>query len=156
MPWADYVPNADPQTAPWSAPRPRRVRIEVLQPTVNAAVNAPTSRDHGDPVIARRKTRDERDWPGPEDCTSCTKGRVGGPREAIERHAGLGLPEPVPARRAERGEGLACRRHVIAVSALSRLLLCVFVERDGDVFRIISARKVTKHERRRYEEDTEA
>jgi uncharacterized protein len=44
------------------------------------------------------------------------------------------------------------RTRVIAMSAASRLLFCVFVESDGDVFRIISARKVTKHERRRYEE----
>ena len=48
------------------------------------------------------------------------------------------------------------RTRVIAMSAQSRLLFCVFVERDGDVVRIIGARKVTKHERRRYEEGTEA
>ncbi|HET6439698.1 MAG TPA: BrnT family toxin [Anaeromyxobacter sp.] len=33
---------------------------------------------------------------------------------------------------------------------------CVFVERNEDEFRIISARKVTALERRRYEEGTEA
>jgi uncharacterized DUF497 family protein len=48
------------------------------------------------------------------------------------------------------------RTRVIAMSARSRLLFCVFVEHDGDPIRIISARTVTKHERRRYEEGTEA
>ena len=47
------------------------------------------------------------------------------------------------------------RTRVIGASALSRLLFCVFVERDEDEYRIISARKVTVHERRRYEEGTE-
>lgn len=48
------------------------------------------------------------------------------------------------------------RTRVIGVSARRRLLFCVFVERDEDGFRVISARKVTPHERRRYEEGTEA
>ncbi len=48
------------------------------------------------------------------------------------------------------------RTRVIGASARRRVLFCVFVERDEDEFRIISARKVTPHERRRYEEGTEA
>ncbi len=48
------------------------------------------------------------------------------------------------------------RTRVIGTSAWRRILFCVFVERDEDEFRIISARKVTAHERRRYEEGTEA
>jgi uncharacterized DUF497 family protein len=48
------------------------------------------------------------------------------------------------------------RTRVIGASARPRLLFCVFVERDEDDLRIISARKVTPHERRRYEEGTEA
>ncbi|MGC4001174.1 MAG: BrnT family toxin [Anaeromyxobacter sp.] len=48
------------------------------------------------------------------------------------------------------------RTRVIGASARRRLLFCVFVERDEHAFRIISARRVTAHERRRYEEGTEA
>jgi len=48
------------------------------------------------------------------------------------------------------------RTRVIGVSTGRRLLFCVFVDRDEDEFRIISARKATAHERRRYEEGTEA
>jgi uncharacterized DUF497 family protein len=48
------------------------------------------------------------------------------------------------------------RTRVIGASARPRLLFCVFVERDEDEFRIISARKATAHERRRYEEGREA
>lgn len=41
---------------------------------------------------------------------------------------------------------------VIGESDASRVLLVVFVERVGDVLRLISARRATLHERRRYEE----
>lgn len=47
----------------------------------------------------------------------------------------------------------ADRTRVIGASTRG-LLFCVFVERDEDEFRIISARKVTAHERRQYEEGT--
>ena len=41
---------------------------------------------------------------------------------------------------------------IIGQSVASRVLLVVFVERAGDVLRLISARRATRHERRRYEE----
>jgi uncharacterized protein len=41
---------------------------------------------------------------------------------------------------------------IIAHSKSQRLLFSVFAEREGDLIRIISARKVTPPERRRYEE----
>ena len=41
---------------------------------------------------------------------------------------------------------------LIGQSITARVLLVVFVERDGDVTRLISARRATRHERRRYEE----
>lgn len=41
---------------------------------------------------------------------------------------------------------------IIGESATSRILLVVFVERGRDVLRLISARRATPHERRRYEE----
>jgi uncharacterized DUF497 family protein len=41
---------------------------------------------------------------------------------------------------------------IIGESAALRILLVVFVERDGDALRLISARRATRHERRRYEE----
>lgn len=41
---------------------------------------------------------------------------------------------------------------LIGESARRRVLLTVFVEVDEDTVRIISARRVTAHERRRYEE----
>jgi uncharacterized DUF497 family protein len=41
---------------------------------------------------------------------------------------------------------------IIGESAASRLLLAVFVERDHDALRLISARRATRRERRRYEE----
>jgi uncharacterized protein len=41
---------------------------------------------------------------------------------------------------------------LIAVSEKSRVLYTVFAEQVDDVVRIISARKATTHERRRYEE----
>ena len=41
---------------------------------------------------------------------------------------------------------------IVGVSLAQRVLLVVFVERDGDVVRVISARRATRHERRRYEE----
>jgi uncharacterized protein len=43
---------------------------------------------------------------------------------------------------------------VIGSSKGERLLLVVFVEKDEDEIRIISARLATSHERRRYEEGT--
>lgn len=41
---------------------------------------------------------------------------------------------------------------ILGESAASRILLVVFVERRRDVMRLISARRATRHERRRYEE----
>jgi uncharacterized DUF497 family protein len=41
---------------------------------------------------------------------------------------------------------------IIGESADVRLLLVVFIERKGDALRIISARRVTRQERKRYEE----
>jgi len=41
---------------------------------------------------------------------------------------------------------------IIGESDGARLLLVVFVERDVDALRLISARRATRHERRRYEE----
>ena len=41
---------------------------------------------------------------------------------------------------------------IIGESLGARILLVVFVERDRDHVRLISARRATRHERRRYEE----
>ena len=41
---------------------------------------------------------------------------------------------------------------IIGESIGARILLVVFVERDADVLRLISARGATRRERRRYEE----
>jgi uncharacterized protein len=41
---------------------------------------------------------------------------------------------------------------IIGESAASRVLFVVFVERDRNVLRVVSARRATRHERRRYEE----
>lgn len=41
---------------------------------------------------------------------------------------------------------------LLGVSITSGLLYIIYAERAGDVVRIISARKATKHERRRYEQ----
>lgn len=41
---------------------------------------------------------------------------------------------------------------IIGESLAVRILLVVFIERDRDVVRLISARRATRHERRRYEE----
>ena len=41
---------------------------------------------------------------------------------------------------------------IVGVSVMSRLLLVVFVERAGDTIRVISARRPTRQERKRYEE----
>ena len=41
---------------------------------------------------------------------------------------------------------------IIGESIAARILLVVFVEREADVLRLISARRATRHERRRYEE----
>jgi len=41
---------------------------------------------------------------------------------------------------------------IIGESLAGRILLVVFVEREEDLLRIISARRATRHERRRYEE----
>jgi uncharacterized DUF497 family protein len=43
---------------------------------------------------------------------------------------------------------------LIGRSGKQRLLLVVYAEIDDDLIRIISARKPTTHERRRYEEGT--
>ena len=47
------------------------------------------------------------------------------------------------------------RLALIGVSEKSRVLYTVFAELTGDVIRIITARKATTHERRRYEEEGE-
>jgi uncharacterized DUF497 family protein len=44
------------------------------------------------------------------------------------------------------------RTFIIGMSKRERTLYCVFVERGEDETRIISSRRVTPHERRRYEE----
>ncbi len=41
---------------------------------------------------------------------------------------------------------------IIGESLAGRILLVVFIERDGEVVRLISARRATRQERRRYEE----
>jgi uncharacterized DUF497 family protein len=41
---------------------------------------------------------------------------------------------------------------IIGLSAARRVLLVVFVEQGQDALRLISARRATRHERRRYEE----
>ena len=41
---------------------------------------------------------------------------------------------------------------VIGESLAGRVLLVVFVEREQDLVRLISARRATRHERRRHEE----
>jgi len=41
---------------------------------------------------------------------------------------------------------------IIGESEAQRILLVAFVEQDEDALRLISARRATRHERRRYEE----
>lgn len=41
---------------------------------------------------------------------------------------------------------------IIGESLAARILLVVFIERDREIVRLISARRATRHERRRYEE----
>jgi uncharacterized DUF497 family protein len=41
---------------------------------------------------------------------------------------------------------------IIGESIVARILLVFFVERERDVVRLISARRATRHERKRYEE----
>jgi uncharacterized protein len=41
---------------------------------------------------------------------------------------------------------------IIGLSEARRILLVVFVEQGEDALRLISARRATRHERRRYEE----
>lgn len=41
---------------------------------------------------------------------------------------------------------------IIGESLAKGILLVVFIERDHDLVRLISARRATRHERRRYEE----
>lgn len=41
---------------------------------------------------------------------------------------------------------------VIGESLAARILLVVFIERDREIVRLTSARRATRHERRRYEE----
>ena len=48
------------------------------------------------------------------------------------------------------------RALIIGESALRRTLVTVFAERSASETRIISARRATRHERRRYEEGNEA
>ena len=48
------------------------------------------------------------------------------------------------------------RALIVGESDLGRLLVTVFIEVKGDEVRIISARRATKHERRRYEEGEQA
>jgi uncharacterized DUF497 family protein len=49
-------------------------------------------------------------------------------------------------------ESHAENARIIGESLGARILLVVFVERDRDHVRLISARRATRHERRRYEE----
>jgi len=46
------------------------------------------------------------------------------------------------------------RSFVIGLSKRERVLYCVYLEPDDDEIRIISARRATSHERRKYEEGT--
>lgn len=48
------------------------------------------------------------------------------------------------------------RELIIGESALQRVLVTVFVECGAEEMRIVSARRATAHERRRYEEGEEA
>jgi uncharacterized DUF497 family protein len=41
---------------------------------------------------------------------------------------------------------------IVGESIAARILLVVFIERDDDLVRLISARRATRHERRCYEE----
>jgi len=50
----------------------------------------------------------------------------------------------------------ADRALIIGESVLQRVLVTVFVERHAQEVRIISARRATRHERRRYEEGEDA
>jgi uncharacterized protein len=50
-------------------------------------------------------------------------------------------------------EGHPENARIIGESAAARILLVVFLERDRDVLRLVSARRATRHERRRYEEE---
>jgi uncharacterized DUF497 family protein len=47
-------------------------------------------------------------------------------------------------------ESLPENAHIIGESLAARILRVVFVERDRDLVRLISARRATRHERRRY------
>lgn len=49
-------------------------------------------------------------------------------------------------------EGHPENARIIGESLAARILLVVFVERDRDALRLISARRATRHERKRYEE----
>ena len=49
-------------------------------------------------------------------------------------------------------EGRPENARIIGESLAARILLVVFIERDRDVVRVISARRATRCERRRYEE----
>jgi uncharacterized DUF497 family protein len=51
-------------------------------------------------------------------------------------------------------EELPDRAAIIGLSRCERVLVTVFVERSEDETRIISARRASRHERRRYEEGT--
>jgi len=48
------------------------------------------------------------------------------------------------------------RELIIGESVLRRILVTVFVERDAEETRIISARRATSHERRKYEKGHES
>jgi hypothetical protein len=50
------------------------------------------------------------------------------------------------------GTGTRENARVIGESLAARILLVVFIERDLEIVRLISARRATRHERRRYEE----
>jgi len=63
-----------------------------------------------------------------------------------------GLRREIVIRAEEGARRLALGDDVVAESLSARILLVVFVERDRDVVRLISARRATQHERRRYEE----
>jgi uncharacterized DUF497 family protein len=41
---------------------------------------------------------------------------------------------------------------IVGESIAARILLVVFIERDDDLVRLISARRATRHERRCYED----
>jgi len=79
------------------------------------------------------------------------EGRVE-PEEARDLIPGGRIGVRRPARGADRGRSGPERAILIGQSNKRRVLLVVFIEKSEDTIRIISARRATSHERKRYEE----